>query len=217
MKHIQGAWAGLIALLLTGMLLSGCDVPIDQFWKEPRDLLVDRVEAARDAQQTSVEQIQTAMEKFKHVTQFEGGNLEKEFNTLNSAFKRSQSAVEDVSTRIDRVQSATDKLFDEWSQELEKYHDPSLRAKSEQELEATRQRAARMIAAMRRAEAKTKPVLNVFRDQVLFLKHNLNMQAITSLRGETAKIETDVSRLIDEMKASIAEANRFIDAMHLSS
>jgi len=217
MKDIQRIWVGLAALMMTSLLLSGCDLPIDQFWKEPRDLLVDRVEAARDAQQKTVEEVQTAMEKFKRVTQFDGGDLEKEFNILNSAFKRSESAVEDVSVRIDRVQNATNALMDEWSNELEKYHDPALRAKSEQELETTRQRATQMVAAMRRAEARTKPVLDVFRDQVLFLKHNLNMQAITSLRGETAKIESDVSQLIEEMKASIAEADRFIDAMHLSS
>ena len=66
---------------------------------------------------------------------------------------------------------------------------------------------------MRRAETKTKPVLDVFRDQVLFLKHDLNMQAISSLDSQTVSIEADVASLIQEMEASIEEANRFIDEM----
>jgi hypothetical protein len=37
---------------------------------------------------------------------------------------------------------------------------------------------------MKRAEKNIAPVLAAFRDQVLFLKHNLNAQAIASLKGE---------------------------------
>ena len=63
---------------------------------------------------------------------------------------------------------------------------------------------------MREIESNTEPVLPVFRDQVLFLKHNLNMQAISSLQQESASVEQDVAILISQMEASIAEAQSFI-------
>jgi hypothetical protein len=66
---------------------------------------------------------------------------------------------------------------------------------------------------MKRAERKIDPVLNAFRDQVLYLKHNLNAQAIASLQSELVSIESDVARLIKEMDASIREANSFIASM----
>jgi hypothetical protein len=66
---------------------------------------------------------------------------------------------------------------------------------------------------MKRAEAKVDPVLSAFRDQVLFLKHNLNAQAIASLHKELASVEVDVTSLINEMEVSIAEADRFIKGM----
>ena len=66
---------------------------------------------------------------------------------------------------------------------------------------------------MKRAERKIDPVLNAFRDQVLYLKHNLNAQAIASLQSELVSIESDVARLIKEMDASIREANEFIATM----
>ncbi len=66
---------------------------------------------------------------------------------------------------------------------------------------------------MKRAEKKIDPVLLVFRDQVLFLKHNLNAQAIASLQGELVSIKTDVASLISEMEASIREADAFIKEM----
>ncbi|HEX9831034.1 MAG TPA: DUF2959 family protein, partial [Thermodesulfobacteriota bacterium] len=65
----------------------------------------------------------------------------------------------------------------------------------------------------KRAEKKIDPVLSVFRDQVLFLKHNLNAQAIASLQDELVSIETDVDSLIREMEASIREADAFIKEM----
>ena len=57
------------------------------------------------------------------------------------------------------------------------------------------------------------PVLSAFQDQVLYLKHNLNAQAIVSLQGELVSIETDVAGLIKEMEASIKEADTFINSI----
>jgi len=64
---------------------------------------------------------------------------------------------------------------------------------------------------------KIDPVLTAFRDQVLFLKHNLNARALAALQNELDAIQTDVASLIREMEASIAEANAFIDAMNRDS
>ena len=206
----------LVFIFILSYALTGCDVSIDQFWKEPRELLVDRVETARDAQQDTVEEFQTTMEKFKSVTSFDGGDLEKQFNTLNSAFERSEKAAINISNRVDKVEQAAAALLEEWREELEQYHDESLRQRSERQYQQTSLQSERLIVAMRKAEVKTKPVLDVFRDQVLFMKHNLNMQAITSLDSQTAEIETNVAGLIQEMEISIAEANQFIEAMNIA-
>lgn len=206
----------LLFFVIFAVALTGCGFSVDQFWKEPRELLIDRVEDARDAQQETVEEFQTTMEKFKGVTHFEGGDLEQQFNTLNSAFQRSEKAAINISNRIDKVEQATDALLEEWRTELEQYHDESLRQRSEQQYTETSFQSEKLIVAMRRAEVKTKPVLDVFRDQVLFMKHNLNMQAITSLDAQTAEIETNVAGLIREMEISIAEANQFIEAMDVT-
>jgi len=66
---------------------------------------------------------------------------------------------------------------------------------------------------MRGAEASMEPVLNNLRDYVLYLKHNLNAQAVSSLRKEVADIETEVSSLIQDMNRSIKEADAFIKTM----
>ena len=185
----------------------------DTFYAEPRDILINRVEAASDAQKETAEEFKSALEKFIEVTNFDGGDLEKKFNTLSSAYDRSESAAKNVTQRVDRVVSATNNLLDEWREELEQYHDAAIKSRAEAQFDETRIKAQNLIDAMRKAESKTKPVLGALRDQVLFVKHNLNMQAISSLKQESAVIEQDVSALIKEMEASIAEAELFIDSI----
>jgi cell fate (sporulation/competence/biofilm development) regulator YmcA (YheA/YmcA/DUF963 family) len=64
---------------------------------------------------------------------------------------------------------------------------------------------------MERARDKIDPVLSALKDQVLFLKHNLNARAIASLQGELGAIESEVAVLVRDMETSIAEANSFIE------
>jgi hypothetical protein len=103
-------------------------------------------------------------------------------------------------------------LFDEWQAELKQYTNQDLMRASEKKLNDTRRRYQQLIQAMKRAEKKIDPVLSAFRDQVLFLKHNLNAQAVASLQKELSTIEVDVTTLIKDMEASIAEADKFIKA-----
>ena len=63
------------------------------------------------------------------------------------------------------------------------------------------------------AEGTMEPVLKQFNDYVLYLKHNLNAQAIASLKGEATSIQTEISRLITQMNASIAKADEFVKSM----
>lgn len=180
---------------------------------QKREILVDRVEETRESQEEAKEQFQTALERFSELTDFDGGNLEKLYNRLEREFERSEERADDVREHIDDVEDVAQAMFREWEDELDEYTDPDLRRISEERLEDTRAEYEQLLAAMHRAEAKMEPVLDTFRDQVLFLKHNLNARAISSLETTVAGLETDVSALIADMEASIAEANRFIEAM----
>ncbi len=205
------SWVALAALLAAGYAVTGSlDAGIDWMWKEPRDLLVDRVEAARDSQHEAAEQFRDALTEFKSIVNVPESELERQYRKMDRAHKRSQSAAEDITRRIDRVVSASNRLLDEWRDELNDYNDPALRRMAEQQFDQTREHAARLIASMRQTEKRMQPVLASFQDQVLYLKHNLNFSAMAALEGEAAAIETNVDVLIDEMNRAIAEADAFI-------
>jgi len=185
----------------------------EKFGVHKRDILVDRVEEGREAQEAAKEQFQSALDAFKAVESFDGGDLEEVYDELNGEYQVAESRVKTVRSRIASIEDVSEDLFAEWKQELEQYDNAELRAKSEQTMIETKDRYADLIAAMRRAEVKMEPVLAMFGDQVLFLKHNLNAKAITSLQGSLASIESDVGILIRDMETSIAEADAFIAAM----
>ena len=178
-----------------------------------RDIMVDRVQDARDAQEEAKEQFESALEKFSNVLGFRGGNLEEKYDQLKDEYDVSVIKADAVRSRIAAVENVAGDLFAEWQEELNQYTSSSLRRSSASKLRETKRQYAQLIGAMKRAERKIDPVLAAFHDQVLFLKHNLNAQAIASLQSELASIETDVARLIREMEASIKEANAFISSM----
>ncbi len=178
-----------------------------------RDLMVYRVEKARDTQEETKEQFESALEQFTAVTQFEGGDLEDQYNKLNSEYEASVDQAEQVRKHINAIEEVSEALFTEWEQEIEQYSSASLKRDSTQQLSKTRSHYQQLIVAMNRAEARIDPVLAVFKDQVLFLKHNLNARAIASLKGELRTVESDVSSLIAAMEKSINEANAFIQVI----
>ncbi|BCG65042.1 MAG: hypothetical protein methR_P2855 [Methyloprofundus sp.] len=175
-----------------------------------RDVMVHRVEKARDTQEDTKEQFQTALEQFTSLTNYDGGDLEKIYKKLNNEYLASVDQAEEVNKRINDIEDVSSALFTEWEAELQEYSSASLRNKSKNQLRNTKNQYKQLITAMRRAESKMQPVLKIFKDQVLYLKHNLNAQAISSLKGELSSIESNVSALIAAMEQSINEANTFI-------
>lgn len=207
-------WFNLAAVLTVAVSQSGCQSAyygaMERIGFPKRDILVSRVEAASEAQAETKEQFQSALERFRQVVNFDGGELETRYDTLSKELERSDAKAERVRERIASVEDVADALFAEWREELSLYSNSDLRRSSEQQLLATRARYRTLIAAMRRAETRMEPVLTVFRDQVLFLKHNLNARAIASLKGELASVEADVARLVKELETAIAESEAFV-------
>jgi hypothetical protein len=66
---------------------------------------------------------------------------------------------------------------------------------------------------MRKAESKMKPVLPALKDNVLYLKHNLNATAIGALQNGFNGVKQEINQLVSEMNKAIEESNSFISSM----
>jgi len=204
-------------ILLVMLGLTACQQAyyntMEKFGVYKRDILVDRVEQARDSQIDTKEQFQSALERFRELTQFDGGDLGEIYDRLNKEYDKSEAQADEVHQRIEAVREVAEDLFDEWEDELDEYTNDNFRQVQARELSQSQQRYQQLMASMERAEARIPPVLSAFKDQVLYLKHSLNAQAIASLKTELIGVQTDISQLIIAMEQAIAESDAFIDSL----
>lgn len=178
-----------------------------------RDILVDRVKAARDSQQEAKQEFLTAMEQYKSVVGFDGGDLERAYNRFNATLQKCETKANEVRSRIKAVEDVSQALFKEWRAEIKQYSNETLRRSSQRQYEATQKKYNELIAAMKQAEAKLEPALVPLRDQVLFMKHNLNALAIAGLKNEVVAVQANVDTLVRTIEVSIAQADEFIASL----
>lgn len=207
----------LAVAFMSSSLLSGCATAAyniqERFGIEKRDILVDRVAAVAKSQGEAKEEFKDALEAFRAVVDVNAGELEDTYDNLSRAYDRADAQAGDVRARVAAVKKVARDLFREWEGELGQYSDASLRRASERQLRETEDRYAMLADKMDAASSSMDPVLSVFKDRVLYLKHNLNARAIAAIEGETATLESDVARLIAEMEQSISAADAFINEM----
>ena len=178
-----------------------------------RDILVDRVEDARDAQQDAEEEFQSALEQLSELISFDGGELQAVYEDLSDSYEQSLAAAETVSSRIDAIGDVSEALFAEWETEIEEFSNARFKSESSAKLRETKRRYDKMFAVMRKSEQRMQPVLVALKDNVLYLKHNLNARAVAALKVEFGRIEKDIAALVAEMRRSIASSNQFIESM----
>ena len=203
-----------LALITTTLLISACSQAyygaMEKVGVHKRDILVERVEKARDSQADAQEEFKSALEQFESIVKIENTDLKAAYEEMNDAYEESKAAAETVSTRIKRVEDVAEALFVEWESELDQYKSAELRRISARKIKETRTRYNRMLKVMHQAEATMAPVLETFSDNVLFLKHNLNAQAIGSLKSEFSQLQGQINSLITKMNEAIDSSNHFI-------
>lgn len=201
-------------LFISVLALTGCQqayyATMEKFGVEKREILVDRVKDARDAQLEGQQQFKDALDELSQLLQFDGGDLQTQYEQLSSQYQQSKTAAEQIDNRVDKVQSVAEALFDEWRDELGQYQNQQLKRQSQQQLVQTERQFQQLLKKMRSAQSKTTPVLRVLNDNVLFLKHNLNAKAIGAVQQDFSGLQRDLQSLLQEMNQAINESNKFI-------
>ncbi|MBG0754759.1 DUF2959 domain-containing protein [Vibrio cidicii] len=208
----------LVAIILSIFTLTGCQSAyysaMEKVGYHKREIMVDRVEDAKASQKEAQKEFTSALQALSNLTQFNGGELEEVYKEINEQYQESEKAAQEVRDHIAAIEDVAGALFEEWQQELSLYTSAKLRRSSEQKLKETKASYQQMLKAMKRAEQKMTPVLNTLRDNTLYLKHNLNANAVGSLKGELVSLETEIEQAIKQMKAAIAESDAFLQKLN---
>jgi hypothetical protein len=204
----------LLLSLVLSLSLTSCQSAyysaLEKVGMHKRDILVDRVEEAQQSQQDAQQQFKSALEQFSALIKFDGGDLQRIYEATDSEYQACNKAAEDVTNRINSIESVADALFDEWQDELEQYSNDRLKRDSARKLADTKRQYNSLLKTMRRAEQSMQPVLASLKDNTLYLKHNLNAKAIGALKGEFTDIQRNINRLIADMNKAITQSERFV-------
>lgn len=213
MRRVNQAVIAVVLLFL----VAGCKTTYYAAWeklgKHKRDLLRDYVEDTRDEQQQAKTEFKDALTRLKELTKFDGGKLEEAYRAVERDYTECQERADSIRKRIGDIEDVAQALFAEWAKENESYSSANLRSSSEAKLRETKRRYEELHKALQSSTDSMTPVLARLKDQTLYLKHNLNAQAIGALRGEVVSIEGDIQKLIAEMNAAIAKADDFIKGL----
>jgi len=203
-----------LAATLVVLSLLGCQTvyfnAMEQLGIAKRDILVDRVEDARDAQTQAQQQFKSALDELSTLINFDGGDVQQAYDSLSDQYDSSQDAADQVSARIDDIESVAEALFNEWQDEIEQYSNAKYKRTSSQQLRKTKNSYQALLRSMRRTEQKMLPVLSSLKDNVLYLKHNLNARAIGAISLEFEGLKQEISSLLSQVNNSISESNKFI-------
>ena len=203
-----------ICLLLIAPLLISCNSlyfsALEKIGIEKRDLFIKRIKSARDSQVDAKEQFKSALDEYRSVISVDGGDLERKYDQLSAVLERSEASAEEVKTKVIRVRDVAVSLFAEWNSELDDYTNQELRRDSENKLQRAKMEYAEMMGSMKIASDRLEPALKPLRDNVLYLKHNLNAKAIMALNSEVLKVEEKVDILIEELTRSIEDADEYV-------
>ena len=204
-------------IVISIALFTGCQSAyysaMEKVGVHKRDIMLDRVENAQTAQQDAQQQFKSALDQLSQLINYDGGDLAAQYELVNDQYEASKASAEEVGARISAIESVADALFDEWNDEIQQYSSASLKQQSQQKMRKTQRNYQSLIKSMHRAKDRMAPVLSALKDNSLYLKHNLNAQAIGALQGEYKTIKRDVESLVAEMSKAIEQSQQFIDLL----
>lgn len=180
---------------------------------EKRDLLKNRIDDTRDEQEDTKESFEDALEKLRGIYGMSGGELEKQYRKLQSAYDDSVAQADKVRASRKKMDTVASDLFEEWEKEIGEIQSAEFKTNSRAKLRETRARFKELSAGVARSEKRMDPVLAKLKDHVLYLKHNLNAQSVAALKAEGGRIQGDIEGLVNDMNQSIQEAEAFIKTL----
>lgn len=197
------------SLMMTAVALSGCAT------SGPKQAakLVSRVEESRRALQVTEVQIRSTLDAANALGQTEGGNLQSDFQRLNSEVELSNEKLDEFRDRVASMNKVGNSFFTDWATGLDKYETEAFRKRSEARLEETRGRYTQVLTTMQQADEKFGPFFARLHDLVLFLSFNLNSTGVTSIKNTVDELRSEAADLYTFIGTAVQEADGFSKSM----
>jgi cell division septum initiation protein DivIVA len=195
--------AVLVAIAATGALAQ-------QGFRQT-DRLMSRAENSARAIEDTKGELQRTLEAYNSMFDGSAKNPRRAYQISLRGVERSEKRVGDIQKRLNEMQIEADKYFADWTTSLDAIINQDLRRRSEARRDETRAGYDNIHQAALKAVAEYETFIGNFRDQLMFLGHDLNPSSISSLKEDAGKLNGEAAQLFSEADGSLTVIRTLID------
>jgi chromosome segregation ATPase len=201
-----GALAALVGL--------GLAVPASaQDGVKQTEALVKKGESTLKSIADARAQLDKTLATYNSIIEGKATDTKAAYKDLEKQVKDCESRSEDVKKQKEAMDVEADKLYTSWTAGLADISSPDLKQRSETRLTQTKDKMSKIGTAGMQARGAYDEFLNGLKDQIKYLGHDLNPSAISSLKGDAAKLNAKAKTMFDKMDGTVASANTSLDAL----
>jgi hypothetical protein len=180
---------------------------------ERADEHIEKIERASEEMKDVRKHLNEAFEAY-HKTLREGTDERRSsYKDLVKALERCEEETKELRKRHREMDEQAEEYFKKWKNSVKDIKNADLERRSEERLEATRRRYREVSMRWKTMGEDYEPVLAELRDQVVYLGHDLNEDAVLSLKEDAAELEELARALFRSMEGFGSTADEYIGGL----
>jgi hypothetical protein len=204
-------WRG-VAVLAVLALAATAGAQTDEGVKQVERLVKASGDTVKAIGETKVQLMKT-MEVYNSLFADEATDRRKIYNQIQKEMENTDRRRARISEEAAKMNAEADTLFKGWADSTAAIENPDLRERSEERLNATRASYGEIGTVGQKAADLYAPFMKALQDQITYLGHDLNPEAVASLKPDAEKLNERSDKLIQSIDDTIATANKNIGAL----
>jgi uncharacterized protein YukE len=176
------------------------------------DKVMKRAQASAKAIEETKAEVQKALTSYNSM--FEGSaEPRKAYKDTVKSLDRAEKKAENVRKKMGEMETEADKYFGDWTTNLDTITNEDLKRRGEERRDATKGNYEKINTAVAATGKDFDQFISEFRDQLTVLGSDLNPSALSSFKGDAAKLNTKAAALFQDADKSLNTINGLIGQM----
>jgi hypothetical protein len=203
---------GVAVAIAAGVVLATAAAAQDAGVKQVEALVGASGQTVQAIADTKLQLLKT-MDVYNALLADDAKDRKKLYKDLQREMAGTEKRRAEIATRAGAMALEADILFKKWEASTAAIESESLRKRSEERLTKTKASYAEIRASGDKAAGLYTPVMKTLADQVTYLGHDLNPDAVASLKPDADKLNKNVHELVKAIDDTITTTNGRIGSL----
>jgi len=210
---LVGVSARRILVALAVAALNAAPAPAqDEGVKQVEALVKKAGVTVQTIAETKVQLVKT-MDVYNALLAEDAKDRKGQYKKLQKEMEATEKRRADIELRAQEMSGEAEALFKSWGDAAAAIESADLRKRSEERLQKTRASYAEVGSVGDKATELYGPVMKTLRDHVTYLGHDLNAEAVATLKPDAAKLNEKAQELVKRIDDTISVTNQNIGTL----